>query len=116
MIKRINGNNFTYSEMLTYYCNLASKYGGRLLAYYKNAICLVMDENNIFTFDGEDIQSEKFYIVDKPHNEYREGFPLDSLSVEMKSMKYYYDLEGQEDDNLGVYQGFRDFFIRSLEL
>lgn len=115
MIKRINGNNLSYREMLDYYSDLAKKYGGKLVAFYKNAICLVVDENNIFTYDGEDISSEKFYLVDKPHNKYREGFPLDSLSVDMKSMKYYYDLDDRNSDNLAVIQGFRDFFIRSIE-
>lgn len=115
MIKRINGNNFTYREMLDYYSNLARKYGGSLVAYYKNAICLIRDENNIFTYDGKDISTEKFYIVDKPHKKFQEGFPLDSLAVDMKSMKYYYDIEEQESDNLGVIHGFRDFFIRSLD-
>lgn len=115
MIKRINGNNFTYREMLNYYSNLAKKYGGRLVAYYKNAICLVIDEDHIFAYDGDDISSEKFYLVDKSHKIYREGFPLDSLSVEMNSMKYYYDLDDQKSDNLGVIRGFREFFIRCFE-
>ncbi|MBZ9623770.1 hypothetical protein G9F71_013030 [Clostridium sp. FP2] len=114
LIKRIHGNNLTYIEMLSYYSNLATRYGGKLIAYYKNSICLVMDENNIYKYDGEDIYSEKFYIVDKPHKKYREGFPLDSLSVEMESMKYYYDLEGSKSENLGVISGFKNFFIKSL--
>lgn len=116
MIKRINGNNFSYREMLDYYSDLASKYGGRLVAYYKNAICLVVDENHIFAYDGEEISSEKFYIVDKPHKKYREGFPLDSLSVDIVSMKYYYDIEDQdqESNNKGINRGFRDFFVQSL--
>ncbi|MBU3143795.1 non-canonical purine NTP pyrophosphatase [Clostridium sp. CF012] len=114
LIKRIHGKNLTYIEMLSYYSNLATKYGGKLIAYYKNSICLVMDENNIYKYEGEDIYSEKFYIVDKPHKKYREGFPLDSLSVEIESMKYYYDLEGSESENLGVIYGFRNFFIKSL--
>lgn len=115
LIKRIHGNNLTYDEMLTYYSNLAAKYGGKLTAYYKNAICLVMSEKEIYKYDGEDICSEKFYIVDKPHEKYREGFPLDSLSVEIESLKYYYDLEDDESESLGVISGFRNFFIRSLE-
>lgn len=115
LIKRIHGQNLSYAEMLTYYSKLAAKYGGRLTAYYKNAICLVLSENEVYKYDGEDIWSEKFYIVDKPHKIYREGFPLDSLSVEIKSMKYYYDLEEDDDDNLGVISGFRNFFIRSLK-
>jgi len=114
LIKRIHGNNLTYREMLDYYSNLAARYGGKLIAHYKNSICLVMNKNNIYKYDGEDIYSERFYIVDKPHKQYREGFPLDSLSVELESMKYYYDLEGTKSENLGVIYGFRNFFIRSL--
>lgn len=113
-IKRIHGNNLSYREMLSYYSNLAERYGGKLTAYYKNSICLVIDKNNIYKYDGQDIHSEKFYIVDKPHIKYREGFPLDSLSVEMRSNKYYYDLEGDKSENLGVIYGFRNFFQRSL--
>lgn len=114
LIKRIHGNNLTYREMLNYYSNLATRYGGKVAAYYKNSICLVMNENNIYKYDGEDIYSEKFYIVDKPHKKYREGFPLDSLSVEMESMKYYYDLDCTKSENLGVIHGFKSFFMRSL--
>ena len=113
LIKRIHGNDLTYREMVSYYSNLATRYGGKLTAYYKNSICLVMNENNVYKYDGEDICSEKFYIVDKPYKKYREGFPLDSLSVEIESMKYYYDLEGSNSKNLGVIHGFRNFFIRS---
>jgi XTP/dITP diphosphohydrolase len=114
LIKRIHGNDLTYREMLSYYSNLATRYGGKLTAFYKNSICLVMNENNVYKYDGEDICSEKFYIVDKPHKKYREGFPLDSLSVEIESMKYYYDLEGNKSEKLGVIYGFRNFFIRSV--
>jgi len=115
LIKRIQGNELTSKEMLSYYSNLAAKYGRKLTAYYKNSICLIMDKNNIYKYSGEDINSDKFYIVDKPHKKYREGFPLDSLSVEIESMKYYYDLEGNKSESLGVIEGFRNFFIRSLK-
>jgi 8-oxo-dGTP diphosphatase len=114
LIKRIHGNNLTYREMLSYYSNLAWKYGGKLTAYYKNSICLIMDENHIYKYDGMDICTKKFYIVDKPHEKYIEGFPLDSLSVDIESMKYYYDIEDSEDENLGIIDGYKKFFIRSL--
>lgn len=115
-IKRVKGKVLTDLEMQSYYSDLARKYGGRLTAYYKNSICLVMNENIFYRYDGEDLNSEKFYIVTKPHNVFRKGFPLDSLSVEMKSMKYYYDLDEGENDNLGVISGFRKFFIETLKL
>lgn len=115
LIKRIHGNNLSYREMLDYYSSLAAKYGGKLVAYYKNSICLIMDEDHIYQYDGEDIYSEKFFIIDKHHEKYREGFPLDSLSVDITSGKYYYDLEDSKSESLGVIDGFRNFFIRSLE-
>ncbi len=96
-IKRIHGKDLDYSDLVGYYSKLATKYGGKLRAHYKNAICLVIDENNIFSLDGRDLESEPFYIVDKPHSTYKEGFPLDSLSVDIQSNQYYYDLEADED-------------------
>jgi 8-oxo-dGTP diphosphatase len=113
-IKRIKGKSLTYREMLNYYSNLAEKYGGRLTAYYKNAICLVIDEDTIHTYDGKDIWSERFYIVDQPHKKYNEGFPLDSLSVEIRSNRYYYDIEDEEPKTLVADEGFREFFKRSI--
>lgn len=115
-IKRVNGKVLTDLEMQAYYSDLARKYGGRLRAYYKNSICLVMNENTVYRYDGEDLNSKKFYMVDRPHDVFRKGFPLDSLSVDMKSMKYYYDLQEGEDDNLGVISGFRRFFIKVFNL
>lgn len=115
LIRRINGKALTDKDMITYYSNLAAKYGGKLTAYYKNSICLVMDENSIYKYDGEDIHSEKFYIVNKPHPKVREGFPLDSLSVEMESMKYYYDMENTESESLGIIHGFRNFFVKNIK-
>jgi len=113
-IRRVNGRSLTDSEMLLYYSGLARKYEGKLTAYYKNAICLILNEDRFYTYDGKDLNSEKFYIVEKPHYKTCRGFPLDSLSVEMKSMKYYYDLDVGQSKNLGVIAGFRKFFARTL--
>lgn len=102
--------------MLEYYSNLAAKYGGKLVAYYKNAVCLVVNEGEIHSYDGEALQSEKFYLVDQPHAIYREGFPLDSISVDIKSNQYYYDIEDDDNENLGIKKGCREFFVKALGL
>ncbi len=96
-IKRIHGLDMGYDDLIGFYSELAKKYGGKILACYKNALCLVIDEENIFVLDGKEAESEPFYIVDTPHKDYADGFPLDSLSVEVKTMKYYYDIEDVED-------------------
>lgn len=113
--RRVNGKKFNDTEMINHYINLANKYGGKLTAYYKNAICLVMNENNIIRYCGDDLNSEEFYIVNKPHPTMREGFPLDSISVHIKKEKYYYDIEDDQQKNFGVSKGFHSFFKRLIQ-
>ena len=110
-IRRVNGKTLTDKEALEYYANLATSYGGKIKAKYKNAICLILDEKNIFSSMDSSLEIEPFYLVDKPHSKVVEGFPLDSLSVDIKTEKYYNDLE----DNLAVDKstieiGFTNFF------
>lgn len=37
-------------------------------------------------------------------------FPLDSLSIDIKTNKYYYDLPASELDQVAVEDGFLEFF------
>ena len=115
-IRRVNGKTLTDEEALEYYAKLATSYGGKIKAKYKNAICLILDEKNIFSSMDSSLEIEPFYLVDKPHSKVVEGFPLDSLSVDIKTEKYYNDLE----DNLAVDKstieiGFTNFFKQVLE-
>lgn len=114
-VRRINGKRLNDDEMIEYYMGLAGKYGGRLTAYYKRAICVVMDENNIIEYDGEDMNSEEFYLVDKCHETIEEGVPLDAISVEIKSGKYYYDLTDNEKKDDSGYDAFYHFFKRLVD-
>jgi 8-oxo-dGTP diphosphatase len=91
-IRRINGKMLNDDEMIEYYTKLAKKYGGEITGYYKNAICIIINENKIIECDNEKISSEHFIITSKPHKKREEGFPLDSISKEIKSKKYYYDI------------------------
>jgi XTP/dITP diphosphohydrolase len=98
--------------MLEYYSELARRYGD-LTARYKNAICLVFDESHIYEMDAS-MESEKFIITDQPHTYKKKGFPLDSLSIDIRTGKYYYDLREDELDVLAGEEGFLDFFRRIL--
>ena len=96
-IRRIGGKRLTDEEMIEYYSKLAEKYGGNLIGYYKNGICVIINETTIIENDG--IYSEKFIITKEQHQKIKEGFPLDSLSIEIKSGKYYYDLNNIKYNN-----------------
>ncbi len=114
-VRRVNGKKLNDNEMIEYYGNIASELGGSVKAKYKNAICLVFDEENIFEFDGEDL-SEEFIIASKAHPKRIKGFPLDSLSVKIETGQYYLDIHNKDncDDEYKLAKGFRDFFFRTV--
>lgn len=113
-VRTIQGKYLTDEEMLEHYKKLAEKYGD-LKARYRNAICLVMDEKHIYEAMEESMASEPFFITSKPHSSIRkEGFPLDSISIDIKTGKYFYDLEGNELDQVAVEDGFLEFFKQHL--
>ena len=113
-VRNISGKRLSDDEMIAYYCGLARKYGGRLTARYKNAVCLVISESEIFQSMDESLWGEPFYIADTPHQrQHQEGFPLDRLSVDIASGKYYFDLP--ENIETSMNEGFRRFFENSLK-
>lgn len=116
-IRNIGGKRLTDDEMTEYYCSLANNNGGRITARYLNAICLVLSENEIFEHMGADISGESFIITDKPHPKKVDGYPLDRISINSHTGKYYYDME-QEDYLLeeSFDKGFRDFFAKALKI
>jgi len=70
-----------------------------------------LEENE---YMGEDIASDPFLLVAKPHEKRREGFPLDSLSVHIESGKYYYDFDDYFEKYSEIDDGFRVFFERTM--
>ena len=108
-VRTVNGKYLTDDEMLAYYSNLARQYGN-LTARYKNAICLVINEENIYEAMTPSMESEKFLITEKPNRIFKQGFPLDSLSIDIKSGKYYYDLPEDKLEKVAVEDGFLEFF------
>ncbi len=109
-VRTVHGQCLTDDEMLAYYSGLARKYGN-LTAHYKNAICFVYDKEQIFEAMEPSMESERFLIAAEPHSSIRkEGFPLDSLSIHIRTGKYYYDLPKQELEE----DGFLRFFERVL--
>lgn len=113
-IRRVNGKTLTDQEALEYYSNLANSYGGKLKAKYKNAICLIIDENNIFSSMDSSLEIQPFYLVNKAHPKMIKGFPLDSLSVDIQTGKYYNDLDELAVDKSTIEIGFTNFFEKAI--
>lgn len=114
-VRTVNGKYLTDDEMLEHYSGLAKAYGD-LKARYHNAICLVLDRGHIYECMDESLVSKAFLITSVPYSKViHKGFPIDSLSVDMDSGKYFYELEERELDQLAVMEGCREFFRKLIE-
>ena len=115
-VRNVNGKCLSDDEMIDYYSGLVKAYGN-LVARYRNAICFVMDNTHIYEAMEPSMESEKFILTDKPHSTIRKvGFPLDSISLDIKTNKYYYDLPEDKLEQVAVEDGFLEFFKNILNL
>lgn len=113
-VRNVNGKCLSDDEMIDYYSGLIKVYGN-LVARYRNAICFVVDDTHIYEAMEPSMESEKFILTDKPHSAIRkEGFPLDSISIDIKTNKYYYDLPEDKLEQVAVEDGFLEFFKNIL--
>lgn len=113
-IRRVNGKELTDEEMIEYYSGLAKSHDDRLIGRYRNAIYFILDDETRFSSMDESLATEPFMLVSKPHEKRVKGFPLDSISVDLASEKYYYDIEEKSVDQSAVEQGFKAFFEKVL--
>lgn len=114
-VRTVNGVRLTDEQMVTHYAALAKKYG-KIKAYYKNAICLVLDEKTEYKAMNPTMESGRFYLTDKPHKETKPGFPLDGISLTLDTMEYYYDVAREQLDEIAVEEGFLTFFQQVIVL
>ncbi len=114
-VRNVNGKCLSDEEMIEYYAGLVKQYGN-LTARYRNAICFIMNEKQIYESMDSSLESEKFILTDVPHSAVRKkGFPLDSMSIDIKTNKYYYDLAAEKLEQVAVEDGFLLFFQKVLK-
>ena len=112
-VRRVNGKELNDDEMIAHYASLAERHGGKITGRYRNAIYFILDEKHHYSSMDMSIATEPFILGTKPHSKRVEGFPLDSLSIDIKTGKYYYDLE-VKDVSTSVDDGIRKFFSEVL--
>ena len=108
-VRRVGGKELTDEEMTEYYASLAAKHGSRITGRYRNAIYFILDEEHHYSSMDMSIATEPFILGTKPHAKRVPGFPLDCLSIDIATGKYYYDLE-TKDVSTSVDDGVRAFF------
>lgn len=95
---------------------IAGDRGMRLLFGTGNRARLsVMDKDHIYESMDLSIVSQPFILTDIPHSNIRkEGFPLDSLSLKLKTGKYCYDLMEEEMEQFAAADSILLFFEKIL--
>ncbi len=112
-VRRIGGRELSDEKMTEYYSDLAARHGGNLIGQYRNAIFLIMDEEHIYSSMDPSIATEPFILTSVPHKNRVKGFPLDCLSKDIVSGKYYYDMDAPTLTT-GTEKGLRAFFKNVL--
>ncbi len=108
------GKRYTDDELIEKYTSLAKRHGP-VLARYKNAVCLVDEKGNCHESMDESLWGDAFLLAEKPHERRVDGFPLDSISLEIESGKYYYDLQDNAQDEIAADLGFAAFFEKYIK-
>lgn len=93
-VRRVNGKRLSDDEMIEYYSSLAHEYGkeGKLTCRWVYGIVVINNGvESTYTWNKED-----FYIVNRPSNKINPGYPLNTISVNKKSNKYFTDLTSED--------------------
>ncbi|MBP1754994.1 MAG: hypothetical protein H6Q59_1392 [Firmicutes bacterium] len=112
-VRNVHGKTLSDDEMVEHYAGIARNLGGQCVARYKNAICLVLNEDEIYECMSDDISGDAFLIVEEPHEMVAEGFPIDRLSVHIATGEYYNDMEDY-DVCTSMSRGFQKFFKKAI--
>lgn len=113
-VRTINGKVLSDEEVRDHYIALARQYGD-IVAQYKNAVCLVMDRDHIYEIYDESSFSEPFLLTAAPSGPIRrKGFPLDCISLDIQTKKYYYDMNNERLDKMAVEEGILRFFEKVI--
>jgi len=117
----MNSHRLSDEEMIDYYSKLVSELGGKVNAFYLDGIA-VYNKGKIHSYMDADMAKSTgtFYMIDKASPSRFEGWPLDSLSVNRRTGKYFVDgreKESKENIIFGEYEKrIIDFLSQSLGL
>lgn len=100
---------YSDEELIERYTALA-KAKGLILARYKNAVCLIDEKGHYHESMDESLWGDPFLLAQEPHVKRNPGFPIDSISLDVKTGKYFYDLQNNAQDVLAADIGFARFF------
>lgn len=113
-VRGVGDGRLSDEELIEHYTALVKKYG-LVRGRYKNAICFIWDKQRREESMEEDLWGEPFLLTDAPHKKRVPGFPIDSISLDIETHRYFYDLEDDSQDGIVSEDGFVRFFRDFME-
>ncbi len=95
-VRRVNGKVLTDEEMLEHYTKLIKSIGGKSTGYYITGLALIT-EQGLFTTE---ITEDKFILSATISNNSHKGNPLDTMTIDPVSGKFYTDMADEDFKNL----------------
>lgn len=97
-VRRVNGQRLSDIEVVKYYTDLIRQYGknGKLTCKWVFGLAVIFNEQeNTYSWNLDD-----FYMVDKPSKIMKPGYPLDSLSIDPASGKYFSEMSEEDKEKM----------------
>ena len=120
-----DGHEMTDAEMTEYYASLAHSLGGKVTAYWLDGYAVCKDGKVVGFMNDDDAVNNAyaFYLVDTPHPDCHEGWPIDRISVDIKTGHYLTDrawgqaLDAKEKTVILSYEKkLSQFYVQALGL
>ena len=96
-VRRVNGKSLSDDEMIKYYTKLIESIGGKTTGYYVTGLALVT-EKEVFTTE---ISEDQFILSATISRKNHRGNPLDVMTIDPVSQKFYTDMTDDDFKNLG---------------
>ena len=115
-IRTPNGTRLDDEQMIAHYAALSRSLGGRALAYYLDGAA-IKTPKGLWGFQStrEEARAWGFYLLDTPCEARREGWPLDSLSIDLQGVGFL-DCAHGTPRKRGYTDRLRAFLREKLEL
>lgn len=117
-IRTPQGKRLDDEQMIDYYTALVHSLGGKLLAYYLDGVA-VYRRGEVFSFmdTPEAAADQAFYMVDSPAKQRHPGWPLDSLSLNRETQRYFVQgISPQPKGNERCCKRWTGFLAQTLQL
>ena len=96
-IRTPQGTRLDDEQMISYYASLVHELGGRVLAYYLDGIAVYCYGKITSMMENSDAtRASAFYMIDSPSPNRHPGWPLDSISLNRRTMTYFVEQKENE--------------------